>query len=114
MTINSSSLSNSSYYTIVDFPQDGKTYGKYYATNPKKAAIKAFNELIKFIDADLEKEGKFIVFVIKNIGGNNKEYKYIGNRIKLENPVLNKKNGKEITYLYKNVVSNYNIKLNKI
>jgi len=102
-----------SYYTIVDFPSKNKTFGKYSGSNPKKAAIKAFNTLISHVDVDLEKEGKFIVFYIRNIE-TGKEYKYIGNRIKLKNPVLTKKNGKDVTYLYKNVVSKYNIKLNML
>ena len=103
----------SSYYTIVDFPDDNKTFGKYLGSTPKKAAVKAFNDLIKFIDDDLEKDGKFVVYVIRNIE-QNEEHQFMGYRIKLENPVLSKKNGKELTYYYKNIVSVYDPRLNSI
>ena len=57
--------------------------------------------------------GKFIVFVIKDIS-TNKEYKYIGNRIKLQNPITINKNGKEITYRYKNIIGKYKPELDLI
>jgi hypothetical protein len=104
-------------YTIVDFPDVNKTFGSYKYSNPKKAANKAFSDLIKFIDIGNEDDellGKFIVFVIKNIH-TSKEYKYIGTRIKLKNPVkVHKKNGKEIDYKYKNVIGPYDEKLDLI
>jgi len=103
----------SCYYTIVDFPEDNKTYGKYLSSTPKKAAVKAFNDLIKFVDDDLEKEGKFIVYFMRNIE-TNKEYQFMGSKIKLQNPVLSKKNGKEITYNYKIIVSKYDVRFNNI
>jgi hypothetical protein len=102
-----------SYYTIVDFPEDNKTFGKYLGSNPKKAAIKAFNDLVKFVDDDLENEGKFVVYVLRNIE-TGEEHSFMGNKIKLKNPVLSKKNGKELTFHYKNVVSKYDPRLNNI
>jgi hypothetical protein len=108
---------NIHYYSIVDFPEEQQLYGKFKGTTPKAAANKAFSSLIKFIDIDKSNEdnflGKFIVFVIKNIE-TNEEYKYIGNRIKLENTVTIVKDGKEIKYNYKNVIGKYNKELDKL
>ena len=108
---------NIHHYSIVDFPEDNQLYGKYKATTPKAAANKAFSSLIKFIDIDKKNEdhflGKFIVFVIKDTE-TEKEYKYIGNRIKLQNPVTIEKKGKQIKYKYKNVIGKYNEELDKL
>ena len=102
------------YYTIVDFPSQKKTYGKFSGTIPKNAASKAYTFLFKFMKKkDNNLFGKFIVFVIKEIG-TNKEYKYIGSRVKLQNPVVVNKNGKEITYNFKNVIGVFDPNLNKI
>jgi hypothetical protein len=103
-------------YTIVDFPSDGIFYGRFKGNHPKIAANKAFKFLMKFINKESKEDdfiGKFLVFVIKNLN-TNKEHKYIGNRIKLENPVKIIKNNKEIEYKYKNVIGKYNIELDKI
>ena len=108
---------NTNTYTIVDFPNDGQTYGSFKGKIPKLVASKAFSSLIQFIDIDENNEnnsfGKFVVFVIKNID-NNKMYKYIGNRIKLHKPVKVIKNNKEIVYKYKNVIGKYRPELDKI
>jgi ABC-type enterochelin transport system ATPase subunit len=104
---------NKNYYTIVDFPKENQTYGKFSGTCPKNAASKAYSVLFKHLKDKENLFGKFIVFVIRDIN-NNKEYKYIGNRIKLENPVVVSKNGKEIIYNYKNVIGIYNPDLEKI
>jgi hypothetical protein len=95
----------SNFYTIVDFPETNKTYGKYSGNKPKQCAEQAFMFLVNQIGNNFKNnaDGKFIVFTIKNIK-TNIEYKYIGTVIKLENP---KKN-----YIYKNVISRYNPKLN--
>lgn len=104
---------NKKYYTIVDFPQKNQTYGKFSGKNHKTAANKAYSVLFKFMNNQQDLSGKFIVYVIKDIE-TNKEYKYIGNRIKLENPVVVYKDGKKITYNYKNVIGIYNSDLDKI
>ena len=106
-------MSYNNIYSIVDFPNDKELYGNFEGNNPKSAANKAFSYLIKFIDKNYDNQGKFLVFVIRNMS-TNKEYKYIGNRIKLENPVVVSKNGKEIIYNYKNVIGIYNPDLEKI
>ena len=100
-------------YSIVDFPKDNQLYGKFNGSSPKRAANKAFSHLMKFMNNDEDFFGKFIVFVIRN-NLTNEEYKYIGNRIKLEHPVTVIKDGKTITYKYKNVIGKFNEKLNNI
>jgi ribosomal protein L35AE/L33A len=105
-------------YTIVDFPSENQTYGKFKAFKPKIAANRAFSSLIKFVDIEDKSNddsflGKFLVFVIKDLN-TNQEYKYIGNRIKLKNPVKVIKNGRDIEYKYKNVIGKYNNELDKI
>lgn len=95
-------------YSIVDYPSEGKLYGNFKSTIPKKAADLAFLYLFDMLN-DKNKEdftGKFIVFVIKN-NDNGKMYKYLGNRIKLKNPVKKYENGKTIYYYYKNVIGKY-------
>jgi len=107
---------NINTYTIVDFPENNQCYGKFKGNIPKKVASKAFSSLVQFMDIDLEKDefqGKFIVFVIKNVKSG-KMYKYIGNRIKLHNPIKIVKNGIEVEYKYKNVIGKYRNELDKI
>lgn len=96
-------------YVIVDFANDENGLApKIFNENaPKKAANKAFSYLLQFMDIDKDNDdfllGKFLVFVIKNIE-TNKEYKYIGNRIKLANPIkIN-----NVKYEYKNIIGKYN------
>jgi hypothetical protein len=104
-------------FTIVDFPEDNQTYGRFSSVVPKKAANKAFSAITKVIMNNENNDdyfiGKFIVFVIRDIK-NNKEYKYIGNKIKLENPIVVYKDGKEVKYNYKNVIGKYSEELDKI
>lgn len=106
-------------FTIVDFPNNNNYYGNFIGEKPKNAADKVFSFLINFIDkksnnnVNDEFSGKFLVFVIKDIESK-KEYKYIGSRIKLKNPVKYIKNGKEIYYIYKNVIGVYHKELEKI
>ena len=108
---------NDNYYSIVDFPEDNKYYGKFKGTVPKKVASKAFSALMQFIDIDNNNEdslnGKFIVFVIQhNLNG--KMYKYIGSRVKLKNPIKVVKEGVTIEYKYKNVIGKYRKELDLI
>jgi len=106
-------MSYNNIYSIVDFPNDKELYGNFEGNNPKSAANKAFSYLIKFIDKNYDNQGKFLVFVIRNMS-TNKEYKYIGNRIKLQNPIRVNKNGRSFVYEYKNVIGKYKKELDKI
>jgi hypothetical protein len=106
-------------FTILDFPEDNKTFGLFKSNIPKKAGNEAFLSLLNHIDFNKKNNydsffGKFIVFVIKDID-TNKMYKYIGTVVKLNKPVnytLN--NGKEIKYYYKTVIGKYKKELDKI
>jgi len=107
-------------YKIVDFPNTGELYGNYKSTSPKKAAELAFDVLTNLISNNNNNNnkneyssGKFLVFTIRNIG-NQKEHKYIGSRIKLENPIKKSINGKEIIMQYKNVIGVYKEELDLI
>ena len=99
-------------YTIVDFPEDNQTYGSFKGKTPKIAASKIMTHLIKYLVLNNTDDlhGKFIVFVIRDIDSE-KEYKYIGNRIKLHNPVIIEKDGKKIEYKYKNIIAKYRVEL---
>ena len=115
--VNNNNNINLNEFVIVDFPEDGKTYGSFSGKIPKKVASKAFSSLMQFMSIDDNNNdnslGKFIVFVIKNIK-TGKMYKYIGNRVKLENPIKIRKNNKIIEYKYKNVIGKYKDELDKI
>jgi hypothetical protein len=94
-------------YTIVDFPVKNKTYGNYSGNKPNQAAEKAFIDLLNHVGESFKNnsEGKFIVFIIRDMQ-TTIEYKYIGTVIKLNKP--------KGDYLYKNVITKYNPKLDKL
>lgn len=95
-------------FTIVDYPQDGKNYGEYTAPSPKRAASKAFTRLSRMINLKNTDDKNFIVFAIKEIGGKNKIYKYIGTRVELHQPHVVNINGRNVMYRYKNIITKYN------
>tara|TARA_B110000483_G_C18205980_1_gene547618 strand:+ start:2232 stop:2639 length:408 start_codon:yes stop_codon:yes gene_type:complete len=103
-------------YQIVDFPNKNKNFGGFKGTYPKQAAEKAFTFLSNIVGDEVKKDGNFIVFSIqqksKNTNNMNKELKFIGTVIKLENDVFNKEQNKMIKY--KNILSKYNPDLDNI
>lgn len=105
-------MSEYKYYTVIDFPKSGDTYGKFKSKSPKRAAKKAFSKLAKLTKIE-NGNGKFIVFTIMNIH-TQKRYKYIGTRVKLVKPKEIIISGKKIIYKYDNVIGKYNKELNKI
>jgi len=98
------------YYTLVDFPKEGDTYGEYEGKTPKAAANKILTILARKVKLNNSNNNsnhnKFIVFIIRN-KKTNKEYKYIGTRIKLNKPKVVYYNGKEVKHFYKNIVTQY-------
>lgn len=97
-------------YEIVDFPNQNSSFGNYKGRYTKQAAEKAFTFLSNLVGQDIDEEGSFIVFSIRN--KENKEInKYIGTRIELENNVINNNN---TLVKYKNVIAKYDKKLDKI
>ena len=106
-------INTKSTYQIVDFPVANKNFGHYEAKYPKEAAMQAFQLLSNIVDEKLNEQGKFIVFVIQN-KDTKKEYKYIGAKVKLENPVVKYADGVRTTYHYKNVIGKYNPALDQL
>jgi len=105
---------NINSYEIVDFPNNSKSFGLYKGKSPKEGASKAFIFLSNIIGNKINSnDGKFIVFVIRNID-TQKEYKYIGTVVKLENPVTKYVNGQAVIYKYKNVIGRYKKELDKL
>jgi hypothetical protein len=100
-------------FSVKDFPEKTDLYGKYISDTPIRAAKKAFSKLIKLMNMEhniVNNSSKFLIFTIIN-NQNNKEYKYIGKRIKLDKPSTIIKNGKTIIYQYSNVIGKYDEKL---
>ena len=99
-------------YTVLDFPNEKETFGRFKGNSPKRAAMKAFTRLAKISKLN-NTDRQFIVFSILNLN-NEKEYKYIGTRVKLIKPRVVNRGGKKIVYKYVNTVGKYKEVLNKI
>ena len=99
-------------FTIVDFPEEGMTSGRFTGTSPKRAGTKAFTKLAKLSKLNNSKR-QLLVFVIRNLN-TMKEYHFIGSRVKLAKPRKVVINGKNVIYRYKNIVGRYRPELNKI
>ena len=97
-------------YEIIDFPTQDQSFGSYKGRYAKEAAQKAFVFLSNLVGQDIDQEGSFLVFVIKN-KENQKTHKFIGTRIELENYV---KNNNQKSVKYKNIISKYNPMLDNI
>ena len=59
-------------YSIVDFPEIGKTYGNYISSRPSLAASKALTKMTKLANISNTSENNFIIFTIKNNNNNKK------------------------------------------
>jgi hypothetical protein len=106
---------NKKSFTILDFPNDGLTSGRFISTSMTKAAYKAINKLAKHYDIDSDKK-QFISFWMKETtrNSNRKEVQYIGTRIKLHVPTIVKRGDTETIYNYKFIVTKYDEKNFKI
>ncbi len=97
-------------YELVDFPKHGNSYGTYKGTTPKQAAKKAFSKLARSSNLNNSNQ-KFIVFVIRqktpNKHGVKREFKYMGQRVKLEHGIEIKRGNKTVTIKYKNIVNKF-------
>lgn len=100
-------MNKTKIYKIYDYPHEGMVYGEFKGQYPGQAAKKIFTKLAKeqnFTDAN---NRNAIVFSIMNIK-DKKELKYVGTRIKLVEPVkITTKDGKQIVFKYKNIVTKY-------
>lgn len=107
--------SNKRTFVLVDYPSPGKTYGYYKGKYPKQVAKKIANFLSKKHNIG-NNDQKFVVFTIREITQKskkeNKEYKYIGTRIKLNKPNEVNYNGKIIYHNYNVLVSKYDDSFN--
>lgn len=97
-------------FTIVDYPKRGDTYGRYIASHPIYAAKKALTQLSRKIDLENTNKKNIMVFTIRETTNNSNKnlYKYAGTRIKLDKPLVVKRNGKKIVYKYRNIITDYN------
>ncbi len=97
-------------YELVDFPKQGQSFGTYKGKTPKQAAKKAFSKLARASNLNNSNQ-KFIVFVIRskvpNKNGIKREFKYMGQRVKLERGIEIKRGNKTVTIKYKNIVNKY-------
>jgi hypothetical protein len=97
-------------YELVDFPKQGQSYGTYTGSTPKQAAKKAFSKLARSSNLNNSNQ-KFIVFVIRqkqpNKHGIKREFKYMGQRVKLEHNIEIKRGNKIVTIKYKNIVNKF-------
>lgn len=95
-------------FTIVDYPDIGKTTGRYSGLFPKQAADKVIMYLTKIADIKNTSDQNFIICTIRDIN-NNKEYKYIGTRVELDKPIV--VNNRKIRY--RPIVARYPLYSNK-
>jgi len=108
--MNNVSKEKINFYKIVEFNEKGNNI--FSGKIPKDAAHKVFPYLLKFIDNIDENnfEGNLLVFTIQNLE-TNKEYTYIGTRIKLKKPIYEIKNNQQIKYIYKDIINKYHKQL---
>lgn len=104
-------------YEIMAFPNKKSNFGNYSGSYPKEAAQKAFTFLSSLVDDEIKSDGNFLVFSIRkknknNINNSNKEHKFIGTVVELDNYVYSKSLEKKVKY--KNVIAKYNPELDKI
>ena len=78
-------------FTVLDYPEKGKTLGNYTGKKPSIAAYKAFHKLCEKFSFVDNSDGKFyLVFNLYDID-KKKIYPYIGTNILLNNEVEIKK-----------------------
>ena len=110
---NNNKNKNMKEFEILDFPKEGKNFKLGKEKTIKSAANSAFELITNSIEQDILKEENFLVFNIKETNSN-KEYKFIGKKIKLENPVYKTINGEEHIFEYKNIIGEYKKALDNI
>ena len=92
-------------FSVLDFPEKSKKYGKYYGHYPGQAAYKAFNKISTLIKMSNKDKNKFLVFSLIE-RNTNKIYTYQGTKIKLYKPIVFKtKDNKVIKIKYKSIVT---------
>jgi len=99
------------YFTIIDFPKLGNTYGRYKGKYPSNAASKSFSQLAKIINLKNSNQKNHMVFTIQEItqGSNHKKWTYVGTRVELNQPIVKKIGNKTVKFNYKNIISQYEL-----
>lgn len=100
-------------FEIIDYPNRGKNFSLGKEKTIKSAANSAFELISNSIKQDILVEENFLVFYIREKNSKN-EYKFIGKKIKLENPVYKTINGKQHVFEFKNIIGEYNKSLDSI
>jgi hypothetical protein len=101
-------------FTVIDYPKQGDTFGKYKSLSFSAAAKKAIKGLSKQFDilsnSKQDMNNQFIKFWLKEItaGSSKQEKCYIGLPVKLAEPIVVNRGGKQISYKYKYIVTKYN------
>ena len=113
MTNNIKNNNTVKIFEIIDYPKQGNNFLLGKEKTIKAAANSAFELISNSIEQDLLKDENFLVFYIKE-KNKNKEYKFIGKKIKLENPVHKTIDGKEHIFEYKNIIGEYKKGLDNI
>ena len=103
-------------FKIIGYPHEGKNYGNFVGRYPAQAAHKALNILAKKINMTNSNIHNQMKFWLKDTS-TNKEYCYVGSRIKLNKPTVIYRNNKKIEYWYKTILrrcreQEHEIKLN--
>ena len=98
-------------YTLINYPEKNKKYGKFTGKYPAQAAHKMLNFLAKKKNVKNSNDLNQILFyfIDKN---SNQEFCYTGSRILLKKPTVIKRGNKYIEYKYKTIVRKCNITTN--
>ena len=93
-------------FKVVD-KANNTSHGRYNGSSPYQAANKAFSEIIRTRLRESKDVGDEITFSLQEstIDSSKKVYTYVGQRIKLDTPVVYKvAGGQEIVKEYKNIL----------
>lgn len=91
-------------YILIDFPEDGQTYGKYTGKSPGVVANKIFNKLMKYYKFNDNMDGKkYLVFKFQNTD-TGKKYEYIGTPIILQKPMSINIHNHNISFTHRSIV----------
>lgn len=99
-----SKVPTSRYFKVV--LNEGEAFGRFSGSKPKQAANKALTSILRKKRHEKKStKGKIHFSIVEcTRGSKRKEYNYVGNRVKLDDPVTVNIKGKEVTYQYSNVV----------
>jgi hypothetical protein len=101
-------------FILLNFPEEGQTYGKYVGKSPGVVANKIFNKLMKYYKFYDNLDGKkYLVFEFKNID-TGKKYEYIGTPIILQNPMSVNIHNHNISINHRSIVVPYDKNMKEI